>query len=171
MLCTEAVVCWLWCVYQRVGHGGAAVSAAEKTNFDTWLQNGIVGPPATARYTQRFLGKMATAKGTHKTSRLYQSNPRKGAIVIWLNGNVAEHAAINGGDNLLNGYNQSNWLNGCIDAAQTHCSHNVDTIIWDGNGVHAEKSIGPMQCSIYYVGPKDAMAYFNQYVNDAAKWS
>jgi len=170
MLCTEAVVCWLWCVRQRPGHGGAAVSAAEKTNFDTWIQTGFVGPPAKARASQVFLGKMATAKGTHKTSRFYQSNPQKGAIVIWLNSNVADHVAINGGNNILHGYNQNSWLDACGDTAQTHCHHNVNKIIWDENGLHAQKSFGNRKCGIYYVGPKDAMAYFNKYVDEASKW-
>lgn len=172
MLCTEAVVCWLWRVRERqlarAAAPGAAVSAAEYTNFHNWLQAGFA---ATGRFSQRFLGRMATAKGTHKTYRLYQSSPQKGAIVIWLNTGVAQHAAINGGNNLLYGYNQSNWLDGCNDAASTHCHHNYDTIIWNGNGMQATKTNGLLPCGIYYVGPKDAMAYFNNYVNDSSKWS
>jgi len=170
MLCTEAVVCWLWCVRQRQGQGGHAVSAAEVAAFNTWMQAGIGGPPAKARASQVFLGKMATAKGTHKTNRVYLSNPGKGAIVIWLNSNVADHVAINGGNNILYGYNQNSWLNGCGDTAQTRCHHNVDTIIWDADGLHAEKSIGNRACGIYYVGPNDAMAYLNKYIDDASKW-
>lgn len=186
MLCTEAVVCWLWCVRVRerqLAHAaapdapdapkdpGAAVSADEATVFNTWLRAGFA---TTGRFSQRFLGRMATAEGTHKTSRLYQSNPRKGAIVIWLNTNVAQHAAIaaiNGGKNLLYGYNQSNWLKGCNNVAETHCHHGVNGINWDADGLYAEKSAGPMTCRIYYVGPKDAMNYFNLYVNDPSKWS
>jgi hypothetical protein len=188
--CTNAVVCWLWCLTHDAFQAGTAMSGA---NRNVLRDDGIayrnraaaevppghflnfINPPGKQlRRTDLFLYNMATQKGSirwaHSIKILYQ-----GMLVLWVDrtrdGRVA-HAGVNGGNNTIYGYNQG----GAYYKPQ--CGPHVAPPFPRPYHEHPQHHWCPRKAShmnwegykIYTVSAADAMTFFNRYHDHLAMW-
>jgi len=170
--CTNAVVCWLWCLHHDARQ---ALSADPNRTVDNGIANGMNGNFqqfligagwAKMRNTTVFLKKMANAVGSR--SRVMTTfSLRRGSVVIWLPDSGVghcSHAGVNGGGNVIYGYNQGGdfFKPNCSGARHAHgpharCARRAEHISWHGYKLHI-------------VRPQAALQYFAQNHNTPGVW-